>query len=263
MSEMIVREYKGVKIRERADGYQCITDMAKAAGKLVGNYMQNADTKAFIKELAFDIGIPISTLIEKRKGGDRTEQGTWVHPYLALHFAAWCCPAFHVQVMKWTHKIVTTGHVDIRPFDQQIVSALNLLTELAKQQAGIITGLNERIERIEAALSGATGAPANPLYSLKATIRTKWPTATAKQIERVWRRVRVSLSQRNVMTMKMGISRSAEIAIDELNLDLLDKVIAEEKLDAEMEAAEHEPATPLLDGVGVVISVYNRQPSVN
>ena len=49
-----------------------------------------------------DIGIPISKIVEVRRGrGDRVEQGTWLHPYAAINLGQWLSPQFAVKVSKW------------------------------------------------------------------------------------------------------------------------------------------------------------------
>ena len=84
------------------DGYINATRLCKQANKLFADYFRNAMTKAFLDELAADMGIPISALVQIRKGGnDSLSQGTWVHPQVAIHLGQWLSPAFAVQVSKW------------------------------------------------------------------------------------------------------------------------------------------------------------------
>ncbi len=84
------------------DGYINATLLCQHAGKVFGNYHQNAQTKFFLEELSADIGIPISGLVQVIKGGnDKTSQGTWVHPQVAINLGQWLSPAFAVQVTKW------------------------------------------------------------------------------------------------------------------------------------------------------------------
>jgi len=86
------------------DGYINATAMCKAAGKLIGHYSENQNTKAYLSELSSDVGIPITELMQSIKGGDPTLQGTWVHPQVAIHLAQWLSPKFAVQVSKWVHE---------------------------------------------------------------------------------------------------------------------------------------------------------------
>jgi hypothetical protein len=57
----------------------------------------------FLAELAVDIGIPISKLVQVQKGGNRLQQGTWVH----RRFAG--------LVAGWAEELFTQGRVDLRP----------------------------------------------------------------------------------------------------------------------------------------------------
>ena len=84
------------------DGYINATLLCKQAGKLFGDYHRSAQTKAFLDELSLDMGIPISNLVQGIRGrGDKLEQGTWVHPKVAIHLGQWLSPAFAVRVTEW------------------------------------------------------------------------------------------------------------------------------------------------------------------
>ena len=84
------------------DGYINATELCNRAGKLFGNYRQLNQTQAFLEELELDIGIPISNLVQVIRGrGDKVEQGTWVHPQVAINLGQWLSPKFAVQVSKW------------------------------------------------------------------------------------------------------------------------------------------------------------------
>ena len=93
----------GMVIPQRpTDGYINATLLCQEAGKQFGHYYSNAQTKAFLNVLSADIGIPISGLVQVIKGGnDKLNQGTWVHPKVAIHLGQWLSPAFAVQVTTW------------------------------------------------------------------------------------------------------------------------------------------------------------------
>ena len=126
---IITREVNSIPVAQRIeDGYVNLTRMAKAEGKLIADYLRLNTTKAFLGTLASDMGIPISTsgndlsdigiptstpnsssdigipisaLLQIKKGGAYAEQGTWGHPQVAIHCAQWCSPRFAVLVSKW------------------------------------------------------------------------------------------------------------------------------------------------------------------
>ena len=98
--QLIHHQHADIDISQRAaDGYIDATALCKAAGKQWGHYWALNGTQAFAKELATDIGIPISELIQSLRGG--FVQGTWVHPQVAIHLGQWLSPKFAVMVTKW------------------------------------------------------------------------------------------------------------------------------------------------------------------
>ena len=103
--DLIDRVHEGQIIRQRAgDGYVNATAMCKAAGREWRRYAELKTTKDFVDALALDAGIPGSQLVQTRygtPGGDARNQGTWVHPQIAIHLAQWLSPQFAVKVTQW------------------------------------------------------------------------------------------------------------------------------------------------------------------
>ena len=102
-SMFIEHSVDGEVIPQRpTDGYINATRLCQRAGKLFGHYREVATTKAFLDALSLDIGIPISKLVQVIRGrGDTVEQGTWVHPRVAIHLGQWLSPEFAVRVSEW------------------------------------------------------------------------------------------------------------------------------------------------------------------
>ncbi|PPT44504.1 DNA-binding protein [Xanthomonas arboricola] len=101
---LIQRQVNNSLIEQRQlDGYINATAMCQAAGKRFAHYMENGSTTDFLRELAADVGIPTSELIQVVRGGNGP-QGTWVHPNVATHLAQWLSPKFAVAVAKWVHE---------------------------------------------------------------------------------------------------------------------------------------------------------------
>ena len=86
--KIIKHDYNGSIISQDTDGYVSLTDMAQAAGKRVGHYLENKSSKEYMEALSTDVGIPASDLIRTIKGGDG-DQGTWAHPEVAKDFDRW------------------------------------------------------------------------------------------------------------------------------------------------------------------------------
>jgi hypothetical protein len=91
----------------QSDGYINATKLCQAAKKNFGHYMENKNTKQFIKELESVVGIPTTELIHKIQGGSPDKQGSWVHYKLAIHCAQWCCPKFAVAVSDLVFRYAT------------------------------------------------------------------------------------------------------------------------------------------------------------
>lgn len=102
--KLIEHEVQGSPVQQRAtDGYINATAMCRIAGKQFKHYKSNANTKAFLRALEFEVGIPTSKLVKSLSGGDFRTQGTWVHPQVAVHLAQWLSPQFAVRVSKWVY----------------------------------------------------------------------------------------------------------------------------------------------------------------
>lgn len=91
------------------DGYINATAMCRVAGKAWADYRRLKATGEYVAELASDMGIPISELIQSVKGGDPALQGTWVHPDVAIHLGQWLSPRFAVQVSRWVREWLSGG----------------------------------------------------------------------------------------------------------------------------------------------------------
>lgn len=117
----IIKVWNANNIRIDPDNrYVCLTDMAKASGKLLGNWNQLDITKEYLSTLSSVIGIPITDNHAGLSGlicsiqGIGVEQGTWAHPKVAIRFAQWCDVSFAIQVDSWIDELLTTGKVEIQ-----------------------------------------------------------------------------------------------------------------------------------------------------
>ena len=108
--ELIPHETEGALINQRAsDGYMNATAMCKSVGKKFNDYYRLKNTTDFLTELSSVAGIPATGLIEIFKGGSPKNQGTWVHPDIAVNLAQWLSPKFAVKVSKWVREWLSGG----------------------------------------------------------------------------------------------------------------------------------------------------------
>lgn len=102
-----LEEFNGATVSFRNDGWVNATQMAKPFGKRTLHFLQLLSTKAFVGALAKDSGVMTespSSLVETIRGvhSDGRQQGTWMHPDLALEFARWLSPEFAI----WTNRVI-------------------------------------------------------------------------------------------------------------------------------------------------------------
>lgn len=107
----IIKSYKGKNIRiNSVTKFVCLSDMASATGKLVGDWLRLSATNKYLSAFEGAMGIPIAELLEVSDGNS-----TWAHQKIAIRFAQWCSPEFAIQVDFWIDELLTTGSVSIAP----------------------------------------------------------------------------------------------------------------------------------------------------
>ncbi len=101
-------------ISRMEDNYINATQLCQAGGKLFADWYRLNTTKQLINEAVSDMGIPISQLVDIKKGNtNEYNQGTWLHPDLAIQLAQWISSKFALQVSKWIRNLFTDGNVSI------------------------------------------------------------------------------------------------------------------------------------------------------
>jgi hypothetical protein len=105
-----------------SDGYIDVTNLCKAGGKEFKAWNKRKKTKEFIKALEIKLnnesqksknnsGIILTSLLIKFETGYGSNQGTWVHPKVAINIAQWISPEFDLQVSDWVHQLLVMGQV--------------------------------------------------------------------------------------------------------------------------------------------------------
>jgi phage antirepressor YoqD-like protein len=130
----IIKTWNDKTIRFRQDDqYGSLTDMAKATGKRVNDWLRQTSVIEYIAELESVTGIPATEIIQVKQGGVPEEQGTWAHRRVCLRFAQWCSPQFAVQVDTWVEELLTTGSVSLS-LPQDYLSALKSLVAAEEEK---------------------------------------------------------------------------------------------------------------------------------
>ncbi len=145
--KMIIHEVKGVQVSQRRqDGYINATQMCKANNKKWYEYWRLPNTQRYLIALANDLGLDIivnnpkrdnyaSALVETFRGGN-SQQGTWVHPEVAVDLATWISVEFRILVNRWIREWMTTGQNPIAPTPN---APTDLLAEINKLEKLIVS----------------------------------------------------------------------------------------------------------------------------
>ena len=76
--------------------------MCKANEKRWNNYFERNSASSYLETLSSVTGIPVTGsggLVQVRQGG--VDQGTWIHPRVAIDLARWISPSFAVWMDGW------------------------------------------------------------------------------------------------------------------------------------------------------------------
>ena len=127
--------FGNIAVSFRADGYLNATAIAAHFGKQPRDYLKTEQTQQYIAALAENLSVKTKILTKEnqivsvKRGGD--EQGTWLHPKLAIHFARWLDPKFAVwfdeqieQLLSGSQPKLAQTTADDRTPLRQAVSAL-------------------------------------------------------------------------------------------------------------------------------------------
>ena len=100
--------------QRKIDGYVNATQICKVHRDLTderkdpSEWLANKSSKSAIDKLSSVTGIPVTELIEIKKGGKY--QGTWIHPRLAVRFTMWVNDDFSLLVEDWIHGWLESGY---------------------------------------------------------------------------------------------------------------------------------------------------------
>ncbi|HGN6450587.1 TPA: KilA-N domain-containing protein [Neisseria gonorrhoeae] len=147
-----VLNFGNTPVSFRQDGFLNATAIASHFGKLPKDYLKSEQTQQYISALAENLSVRRKILTEAnqivivKRGG--SEQGTWLHPKLAIHFARWLNPKFAVWCDEQIETLLNGNVSDgIKP---------------AKTTADDRTGLRRAV----AALVGRKGIDYSSAYSM-------------------------------------------------------------------------------------------------
>ncbi len=139
MNEPIIKIWKDKEISflNSQTPFIHATPIAQQFGKLLGNWLKTAETQEYIKALANFLNSDVDSIVIIKKGGNPKEQGTWLHPKLAIFFARWLSPEFAVWCDMTIEEILKSQ--TSQPIQPQTQTSQNLqLPEIGNSTEQII-----------------------------------------------------------------------------------------------------------------------------
>lgn len=122
----------------REDGYIYATELCKAAGKEIKQWIRLKETKKLIDTLKSKGADSHLTFVEVYIGSTKYKhkykKGTWIHPELGIHLAQWCSPEFTIQVSKWIRELIITKKVEVGKEKENLEEEYKKIVEDLKQK---------------------------------------------------------------------------------------------------------------------------------
>ncbi|WP_341531333.1 KilA-N domain-containing protein (plasmid) [Nostoc sp. UHCC 0302] len=97
-------------------GYVNATQMCKANSKFLADYIKLKSTKQYLQALSNDMKILISSLMIEIEAYGK-EQGTWIHPEIAIDLARWVSVEFRIWANRTLMKVMLS--TEIEPIQEQ------------------------------------------------------------------------------------------------------------------------------------------------
>jgi len=131
-------------------GYVSATEMCKACGKQFNDYARLDSTKTYWGALSIETGIPVSNLVISIKGrGDKIEQGTWIHPEIAIDLAQWVSVDFRIWANRTLRQVMTNQQPPTPTHLTNAQLILAMATQLAEQEQKQME-IETRLKMVEA-----------------------------------------------------------------------------------------------------------------
>ena len=117
--------WKGNVIEQcEEDNYVCLHQMAKIFDKDVLEWICK-DAKYYCPGFLAETGIKMNEMMRNTQGGNDIEYVTWVHPILAILFAKWVSPEFHIWSLLY---------IKITPIDQSVAKDHSLISSVVTEE---------------------------------------------------------------------------------------------------------------------------------
>ncbi len=116
-TQLITAHFGDMTVLFQADGFINATAIAKQFNKNPKDYLKSKRTQEYIEAVRTILLTEQNQLVIIKQGGSPEEQGTWLHPKLAVDFARWLDVRFAVwcdlQIEKILHSNTASINSDL------------------------------------------------------------------------------------------------------------------------------------------------------
>ena len=107
--QLITAHYGEMSVLFQTNGYINATAIAKQFNKVPKDFLRTKATQEYINAVGHICPSEQNQLVIVKKGGTSEEQGTWLHPKLAIFFARWLDARFAVWCDLQIEKILRSN----------------------------------------------------------------------------------------------------------------------------------------------------------
>lgn len=129
-TNILAHQIHGVSVGiQKVDGYVNATKACEAYKVATGktkrpdHWLETKRAKAYLEYVSSVTGIPVTGLLMIRQGGTPEEQGTWIHPDLAIAFGTWLSVEFEYQLTQWVKEWENSQRSPIN-IDPELIESL-------------------------------------------------------------------------------------------------------------------------------------------
>lgn len=172
--------YNGEVIRDRNEMLS-LTDMWKAAGadpsRQPSEWLRSADAQRFISFVTdtLNLGISQNDVIRVVRGG--RQPGTWAHWQIALAYAKYLSPEFHMWCNQVVRERMEGKSVSVANLPPEVLEMIRRDDGISRMLAHKVTGIESTVQTLAAVVSAmaAVVQPAHPgLYVTGKTSGEIW-----------------------------------------------------------------------------------------
>ncbi|WP_049783903.1 KilA-N domain-containing protein [Acaryochloris marina] len=203
-TNILAHQIHGVSVgMQKADGYVNATKACEAYKVATGktkrteNWTRSARAKAYIAYVASVTRKSVTELVLVRKGGTPEEQGTWIHPDLAIAFGTWLSVEFEYQLTQWVKEWESSQRPPInidpdQPSPHEIESVLQATFGEVVEPARLAIVKSSAIVGVHPEWSAIMSEGLDALPSLPPEEQTYTPTELGQLLEPKLSAIRVN-----------------------------------------------------------------------